>query len=72
MEEILVFKTNVVQGTDLAALSELLNINRGVKSWNFDFQDSDNIFRVVSNGITSDEVSTILAFCNIQAKELLD
>lgn len=72
MEEILVFKTNAVQGTDLATLSELLNTNHGVKSWNFDFQDSDNILRVISNGITSDEVSTILAFCNIQANELPD
>lgn len=72
MDEILVFKTDAVQGTDLATLSELLNINRGVKSWNFDFQDCDNIFRVVSNGITSDEIRTILAFCNIQANELPD
>lgn len=72
MEEILIFKANTLQETDLVTLSQLLNINRGVKSGNFDFLDCDNIFSVVSNGITGDEIGTILASCNIYAKELPD
>jgi hypothetical protein len=54
MEEILIFKANTLQETDLVTLSQLLNINRGVKSGNFDFLDCDSIFSVVSNGITGD------------------
>lgn len=70
MEEILVFKTNAVEGTDLTILRELLNTNSGIKSWNFDFDDCDNIFRLVSTGISDKEVLKMLGECGIDAQVL--
>ncbi|MCU7695299.1 hypothetical protein ACFSPU_05930 [Haoranjiania flava] len=71
MEEILVFKTNASRKTKLEDLHILLSADPRIKSWNFDFWDRDNIFRVVSLGITSQEIIEILYSVNILASELL-
>ncbi|GAA4306753.1 hypothetical protein [Compostibacter hankyongensis] len=70
MEEILVFKTDASEQTDLEALRRLFSREQKVRSWNFDFDDCDNIFRLVSAGITCEEVITMLASLDIRATEL--
>lgn len=72
MEEILVFKTDASQEADLEKLSSELQKRNGVKKWNFDFDDCDNIFRLVSNGISSNEVVKLLEEHSITATELVD
>jgi hypothetical protein len=71
MEEILVFKTNASVHNDLPALSRLLRNKQGIKSWNFDFDDCDKVFRLVSVGITREEVIKLLSSVDILASELL-
>ena len=70
-EEILVFKTNASAYNDLERLSRLLRNKPGIKSWNFDFDDCDKVFRLVSIGITSEEIIELLSSVNILASELI-
>lgn len=72
MEEVLVFKTNASRHVNLRRLNRYLKQRDGVKSWNFDFEDRDNIFRLVSTGIRAGKVREILAGIGIEAEELED
>lgn len=71
MEEILVFKTNASEKNSLEPLHSLLVADQRIKCWNFDFDDCDKVFRIVSLGITSKEVIDILHSVNIMASELI-
>lgn len=72
MEEVLVFRTNASRRVNLRRLKRFLKSADGVRSWNFDFEDCDNIFRLVSTGISSGRVREILAEAGIEATELED
>lgn len=72
MEEILVYKTNATENTDLSLLKSLLDDSTGIKEWNFDFEDCDHIFRLASTGISSRSVELLLSKAGITAYELED
>lgn len=72
MKEVLVFKTNASRRTNLRRLNRFLKNAGGIASWNFDFDDCDHIFRLVSTGISSRKVLEILAEAGIDATELED
>lgn len=72
MEEIRVYKTNASENTDLSHLAGLLGKLPGIRDWNFDFEDRDNIFRVVSVGVPARRLESLLAEAGIRATELDD
>lgn len=72
METVIVFKTNASKNKDLNRLQELMSRIPGIISWNFDFEDCDKIFRVVSTGIEIYKVKQLLAELEIEAVELED
>lgn len=69
---ILVFKTNASSNINQRLVASLFEYEKGVKTWNFDFEDCDNIFRVESSGIAAEEIIQKLATINIIAEELED
>lgn len=70
--KILVFKTNASLFLDMEVVAGLFDNAEGFKEWNFDLEDCDRIFRVVSEGINSDKVISLLKQINIEAIELKD
>lgn len=69
---ILVFKTNATEKLDQNLVYTLFQKMKGIKYWNFDFEDEDNIFRVESLGISAEKVIQKLATIGIDAIELMD
>jgi hypothetical protein len=70
--EILVFKTNAPQQIDKMQIARLFDRRNDVLDWNFDLEDCDRIFRVVSIGINPNEVIKRMRKIGIRAIELTD
>lgn len=69
--EVLVFATSIDTTNKANAVLEALLLHKGVKQANFDLEDVDNILRIVSCGITEEEVKSILMYRNTQCKALV-
>ncbi|MGS2738653.1 hypothetical protein [Sinomicrobium sp. M5D2P17] len=69
--EVLVFATSINSTNEANAILEALLLHKGVKQANFDLEDVDNILRIVSCGITEEEVESILMYRNTQCKALM-
>ncbi|RNL85142.1 hypothetical protein ED312_12710 [Sinomicrobium pectinilyticum] len=69
--EVLVFATSINSTYEANAILEALLLHKGVKQANFDLEDVDNILRIVSCGITEEEVESILTYRNTQCKALV-
>ncbi|MGS2764327.1 hypothetical protein [Sinomicrobium sp. M5D2P9] len=69
--EILVFATSIDSTKEANAILETLLLHKGVKQANFDLEDVDNILRIVSCGITEEEVENILTYQNTRCKALV-
>ena len=66
-----VFKTDI-QKQELNRLIPALNSFNKIIRWNTDFEDCDNILRIESHEIISDEVINILTKIGFKAEELED
>ena len=66
-----VFKTDI-QKQELNRLIPALNSLSKIKRWNTDLEDCDNILRIESHEIISDEVISILTKIGFKAEELED
>ncbi|WP_268223448.1 hypothetical protein [Sinomicrobium oceani] len=69
--EVLVFATGITTTKEANTLLELLLLHKGVKQANFDLEDIDNILRVVSCGITEEEVEQLLSVHHMQCRALV-
>jgi len=68
--EILVFKTNLVDETHIAAVHEHLNVHPQIHQWNVDVEDCDKVLRIVSSGIKAKEVEKIVGGVGYYCKEI--
>ncbi|WP_417360914.1 hypothetical protein [Galbibacter sp.] len=68
--EILVFATNVITIDQMNDVLVNLLLHPGVKQANFDLEDIDKVLRVVSKGITAEEVEQTLLSQKIFCKAL--
>lgn len=66
-----VFKTDI-QAQELNRLIPALNSCHKIMKWNTDLEDCDNILRIESYDIISDEVINMLTKIGFQAEELED
>lgn len=66
-----VFKTDI-QKQELNRLIPALNSLSKIIRWNTDLEDCDNILRIESHEIISDEVISILTKIGFKAEELED
>jgi len=69
--EILVFATHVINIDQMNDVLIRLLMHPGVKQANFDLEDIDKVLRVVSKGITAEEVEKILLKQRIFCKALV-
>ncbi|NML19636.1 hypothetical protein HHL16_02070 [Pseudoflavitalea sp. G-6-1-2] len=70
--EVLVFKTNVRNRTNIKSVGEALNSLTGVVKWNFDLQDVDRILRIEANDVSPRNVELALHYAGFACEELPD
>lgn len=68
--EVYVFKTSVLNATDIAIISLHLNNYLQNFKWNFDLEDCDNILRVESKFDATRTIIEILTELNYHCEEL--
>jgi hypothetical protein len=67
---VLVFKTNVTTKKEIIKISQLLDNIIGSRSWNFDIEDVDNIFRVETDNNKASEIISHFNLCGFLCEEL--
>ena len=72
-KRVLVFKTSVRQHQQVEKLKPAMNALFGKnEKWNFDLEDCDNILRVESSRLQSQEIRAILLLNGFCCHELVD
>jgi hypothetical protein len=72
ISEILVFKTNLLNDSDIEKVALLLNAHSGIREWNIDQNDIDHVLRVEADQVTPGEVIMILQGAGFICEELPD
>lgn len=68
--DILVFKTNLDNSNRIESIQALLDQHPGVKNWNVDLHDCDNVLRVVSSAIAGKDIEQLLSTAGYYCEEL--
>ena len=69
--EILKFKTNVKCGGCIATVTPHLNQVKGIISWNVDTIDPKKIITVETEGISAEEITSVMKTAGYQAELIL-
>ena len=69
--EIFKFKTNVKCGGCIATVTPHLNQVKGIISWNVDTTDPLKIMTVETEGISADEITSVMKTAGYQAELIL-
>lgn len=70
LDHILIFRTNIRNHADRELVRSGLDGMRSVQQWSVDIEDVDCVLRVVSNGISAQEVVALVRACGYDCKEL--
>lgn len=70
--DILIFKTNLENPELISQAQPLLQNISGIKRWNVDIQDCDNVLRIESIELSPRSVETILQNAGYYCEELQD
>ncbi len=70
--DILIFKTNLENPELINRAGPLLQNIRGIKRWNVDMQDCDNVLRIESTELSPRSVEDILQNAGYYCEELQD
>jgi acetylornithine deacetylase/succinyl-diaminopimelate desuccinylase-like protein len=65
-----VFTTSVINSEQAARIKPYLDQLHTIRSWNFDFEDCDNILRIDSSTAVSECITDILEKLGFQCKEI--
>lgn len=71
-ELVLVFKTNLTCTNDVKRITPFLNSIDGIKQWNVDLSDIDNVLRIESSPIDAYKIKKIVAAAGFSCEELQD
>jgi len=69
--EILKFKTNVKCGGCIATVTPHLNQVKGIISWNVDTIDPLKIMTVETEGVSAEEITSVMKIAGYQAELIL-
>jgi len=72
ISEVLVFKTNISSDKEIEKLTKILALEKGIRKWNIDLNDIDNVLRIESNGIHADFIIALLCKASFECEELSD
>jgi hypothetical protein len=70
--EILVFKTDIHNHTEIEAIASIIGILPTVSRWNVDLQDVDKILRVESREACARNIEEVLQKAGFYCEELAD
>jgi len=68
--EVLVFKTNVSQQTQISKVQALLKTISTIENWNFDLEDCDRILKIVASNLSPRHIESVLQASGINCEEL--
>lgn len=68
--EVLVFKTNVSQQTQISKVQALLKAISTIENWNFDLEDCDRILKIVASNLSPRHIESVLRASGINCEEL--
>lgn len=72
IDNILVFKTNITNVTQVDNLKSVFNSFENIEDWSIDMEDCDHVLRVISDGIATDDVIRCLRKEGFYCEELTD
>ena len=72
MKEVLIFKTNVQQMSNITLLKDSLDVLSNHAKWNFDFEDCDKILRVETDENISQKIIRLMNQQGFECEELED
>lgn len=70
--DILVFKTNLENPELVTKAQPLIQNIRGIKRWNVDMQDCDNVLRIEAEEVSPRSIENILQNAGYYCEELQD
>ena len=69
---VLIFKTNLNDPALLKIATPLIQNMPGIRRWNVDMQDCDNVLRIEAVSLSARSVETVLQEAGYYCEELLD
>ncbi len=69
--QILIFRTSVSRKGDIRQIGRRFKEYPQISRWNVDFEDWEKVLRIECNGISADNIITLLRELNIYAQELI-
>jgi hypothetical protein len=72
LSEVLVFKTNLHQKTDIEQAAALLNAHPEIARWNVDCDDVDRVLRIEATNISACDIVALLSRAGYICEELPD
>jgi hypothetical protein len=72
VSDILIFKTNVIEETDVRVIAPILDSNERVQQWNIDREDVDHVLRVQTDSLETEDVIRIINSAGYACEELTD
>ena len=70
--QVLIFQTNISQQKDVEKAGILLSSNSAIHDWNIDTDDKDNVLRVETNRLSSEDVIALIEKIGFECQELQD
>ena len=72
ISEVLVFKTNIANDTDVETISVALQCLVNIHRWNVDVQDVDHVLRVECDTLEADVIINVVSAAGFICEELPD
>jgi hypothetical protein len=72
LADILVFKTNVCQESDLQKVAAVISEDGRIRRWNVDQDDIDNVLRIESSHLHPEDVIELIRKAGFYCEELPD
>ncbi|MBT1695532.1 hypothetical protein KK083_01505 [Fulvivirgaceae bacterium PWU4] len=72
ISNILIFRTDVQEDSDLKRLELILSRDRRIQAWNVDRDDVDRVLRIKSQGLCAEDVVKIIGHAGFFCEELTD
>lgn len=70
--DVLVFKTNVCEHSDLEKVASVITADSRIKKWNIDQSDVDNVLRIEAHRLHPADVILLVRQAGFQCEELPD
>ena len=70
MEQVYIFKTSISAAAQVEQVRTLFGPIDGIKHWNIDLEDVDNILRIVSEGLEPGSIEDLLGTAGLYCENM--